>query len=120
MERQDKILDFLNSLPVDIDFGYIDCDNIVDFDSLRDEIENNDLLNVDIIYYSNAMNYLSENDASLQVSLEIAGQMGCSLENLNSETLASLLATENLRTEFYELEDKINDFFYELEEEEEN
>jgi hypothetical protein len=41
------------------------------------------------------------------------------VQNLNSEILASLLASKLVREEFYELESEINDFFEELEEEEE-
>ena len=44
----------------------------------------------EIIYYYKAIKYLSENDASLNESLELAFDMGFSLENLNSETLATI------------------------------
>ena len=40
------------------------------------------------------------------------------MQNLNSEILASLLASKLVREEFYELEDEINSFFEKLEEEE--
>jgi hypothetical protein len=44
----------------------------------------------DIIYYYNAIKYLSENDASLHESLELAQDFGFTLENLSSETLATI------------------------------
>lgn len=44
----------------------------------------------DIIYYHNAIKYLSENDASLHESLELAHDFGFTLENLSSETLATI------------------------------
>jgi len=44
----------------------------------------------EIIYYHRAIKYLSENDASLRESLELAHDLGCSLENLSSETLATI------------------------------
>ena len=44
----------------------------------------------DIIYYDNAIKYLSENDASLEESLELAHDFGFTLENLSSETLATI------------------------------
>tara|TARA_R110002051_G_scaffold255468_1_gene314553 strand:- start:89 stop:454 length:366 start_codon:yes stop_codon:yes gene_type:complete len=44
----------------------------------------------EIIYYYNAIKYLSENDSSLRESLDLAHDMGCTLENLSSETLATL------------------------------
>ena len=57
----------------------------------------------DIIYYSEAIKYLAENDNSLKESLEIASEYGFTLEKLNSEILASLLYQRNLRDEFEEL-----------------
>lgn len=50
----------------------------------------------EIIYYSNAMEYLSKEDASLSQSLEIASDLGYTTENLNSELLATLLYQSNL------------------------
>ena len=55
--------------------------------------------------------------------MEIAIEYGYELENLSSEVLASLLASQNARSEFYELQSEIDEFFQdlcdELEEEEE-
>jgi len=47
-------------------------------------------LESDILYYNRAMEYLSENDWTLTESLQLAHEMGFSLENLNSETLATI------------------------------
>ena len=44
----------------------------------------------EIIYYHKAMEYLAENETSLVDSLQSASDMGCTLENLNSETLATI------------------------------
>jgi hypothetical protein len=44
----------------------------------------------EIIYYSKAVNYLLENDASLRESLGLANDLGFTLDNLNSETLATI------------------------------
>jgi len=44
----------------------------------------------EIIYYSKAVNYLLENDASLRESLDLANDLGFTLDNLNSETLATI------------------------------
>ena len=118
-----KIEDFLNELNTEIDvLNYVDVDNIDlsnPFDSICEMIEDNNGFDVEIIYYSNAIEFLAEHDASLQESLEIASGYGYEANNLNSEILASLLASQNARTEFYELESEINDFFEDLEEEEE-
>ena len=77
-------------------------------------IEENNGFDVDIIYFSNAIDFLAKNDPSLQGSLELASDYGFELRNLNSEILASLLASKIAREEFYQLEDEINDFFEEL------
>ena len=50
----------------------------------------------DIIYYYRAIEYLQENDSSLRDSLDLAHNMGFSLENLNSEVLATLLYQRDL------------------------
>jgi len=54
----------------------------------------------EIIYYSNAIEFLSENDDSLLNSIELAENMGYELKNINSELLASLLLQNMLLTEF--------------------
>jgi hypothetical protein len=118
-----KIENFLSELNTEIDvLNYVDIDNIdLDdpFDSICEMIEENGGFYIDIIYYSKAIAYLTEHDPSLQISLGIASEYGYEVKNLNSEILASLLASENVRSEFYELESEINSFFEELEEEEE-
>ncbi len=118
-----KIENFLSELSTEIDvLNYVDVDNIdpVDpFSSIYEMIEDNNGFDIEIIYYSNAIKFLAENDPSLHESLEIASEYGYEVDSLNSEILASLLASKLVREEFYELESEINDFFAELEEEEE-
>lgn len=57
----------------------------------------------EIIYYHEAMRYLTENDASLRESLNYANEYGLSLESLNSETLATVLYQQNLLNEIKEI-----------------
>ena len=118
-----KIETFLSELSTEIDvLNCIDIDNIDmsnPFDSICQMIEDNNGFDIEIIYYSNAIDFLAENDASLHESLEIASEYGYETQNLNSEILASLLASKLAREEFFELESEINDFFEDLEEEEE-
>lgn len=77
-------------------------------DDIKDHlVEQDDLFNVEIIYYSKAMEYLSENDASLHDSLALAYDCGYELKNLNSEILASLLASNNSRDDFENLWDDV-------------
>ncbi len=122
-ELKNKIENFLQNLNTEVDVLYfVDIDSIDTsnpFDSICEMIEDNNGFDIDIIYYSNAMNYLSKNDPSLHESLNIAAELCYEVQNLNSEILASLLASKLVREEFYELESEINDFFEELEEEEE-
>ena len=72
----------------------------------------------EIVYYSRAMEYLTENDPSLRESMELADEMGFSVINLNSETLATLLYQKELQTNFYELESELMELIdeYEMEE----
>ena len=77
-------------------------------------INDNNGFDMEVIYYSKAMDYLSKNDPSLQESLSIAYDMGFTVDSLNSELLASLLLSENVKNDFYQLENDINDFFEDL------
>jgi hypothetical protein len=99
---------------------YIENLNIVDFiehdfeyirnaDDLYEELNDNDAFNIDIIYYYKAMEYLAENDNSLSESIDIAVEYGYSLENINSELLASLHASEKARNDFWKCKDDINE-----------
>ena len=65
-----------------------------DADDIRQTLYDNGFFDKEIIYYHKAMKYLSEHDASLYESIDIASSMGYDLKNINSETLASLHATK--------------------------
>ena len=118
-----KIENFLANLETEIDLlSLVDIDNIdrnYPFDSIIDMINDNNGFDIEVIYYSKAMDYLSENDPSLNESLALAYELGFTVDRLNSEILASLLISENVKNDFYQLENEINDFFEDLEEEEE-
>ena len=88
------------------------------FDDVYDQIQDQGGFDIEVIYYSKAMEYLMENDTSLSESMEIAAEMGYTTENINSELLASLLKSHNVRNEFNELREEIDDFFYNLEDDE--
>ena len=125
MKNEDKLRELLSSLEdsqptlkehVSIADGISDFETLESFDDLMEQVENSDILNVDIIYYSRAMDYLRENDNSLNESMQIASEFGYAVENINSELLASLLASQRAREEFYSLEDEVNEFFESIEE----
>ena len=117
-----KIEAFLNSLDAKIEINdnlinYVDIEDIDfsdAFNSIYDMVNDKGGFDIEIIYYANAIKYLQENDASLQESLEIAAEYGYELKNLNSEVLASLLASRNSQENFYDIKEEIEDFFAEL------
>lgn len=98
---------------------YIDIDSVLNTE-YYDEITSTDELysvlcerinEVEIIYYSTAMEILKEEDQSLTESLNLAHELSYTLENLNSEILATLLIHERCI-------DELNDFIQEVEQEE--
>lgn len=126
-EKQiESAIEFLNGLNVEnldvmnyLDEEFLqkmDMDNA--YDAIRDELQERNAFDVEIIYHGIAMEYLMKNDCSLQESLGIASDMGFDCNNLNSETLASLLATQECMSDFDELQSDIDDFFIELQNEE--
>lgn len=64
-----------------------------------------------IVYYSNAIEFLADNDPSLNDSLELAGEYGFGVSDLNSETLANLLFDSLAREELYGMRDDIQAYF---------
>ena len=112
-----KIVDFLIEIENDtkieilcnINLQNIDLENA--FDSIYEAIEENNGFDIEIIYYSDAIQYLKENDPSLMESIEIAIDYGYELKNINSEFLASLLASQNSREQFNNYKNEINELF---------
>jgi hypothetical protein len=117
-ETKIKIENYLKNLKSEIYIlDYIDVQEIdiyKPYYSIYDMITENGGFNIEIIYYSEAIEYLKQNDFSLKLSLEIAEDFGYSIKDLNSELLASLLATENAISNFNELQSQIEDFFIDM------
>jgi hypothetical protein len=119
-QSKQKLIDFLTLQNIDIDFQYyLGNADFSTFDEICDILDGDGAFNQEVIYYSKAIKYLQENDPSLQASLEIASDLGYDPKNLNSEILASLHKSEQVRTEFYELQSEIEDLIEELVSEEE-
>lgn len=98
-----------------IDFKYfLESETFDSFENVRDLIDAGGGFSIDIIYYSAALDYLREHDASLRQSLELAQDLGYKPAELSSEILASILATEITRGEFEELETEFSDLLEEL------
>jgi len=101
--------DYAEDIDIDSILVYNDIEDINNSDDLLELIEDNNGFDIDIIYYNRAMKYLSENDFSLSESIEIAVDMGYSLENINSELLASLHASQKARDDFHGITDEIDE-----------
>ena len=85
-----------------LDFNYLLNAEFKNIDNFNESI--NDMINEqEIIYYSNAMDFLNEHDTSLRESLEIADDFGYTPKNLSSEILATLLLQSFLHAETYKL-----------------
>lgn len=116
METNNELIrEFFNRLQITIlcVLDYINLDEINEnttFDSLTDEIRDTGGFNIEIAYYANAMEFLSENDPSLRDSLELAADMGYSAGGLNSEILASLLASDMAQNDWNDREGEVSDF----------
>jgi hypothetical protein len=116
MKTEEQITEFLKSIHIDnvdiMDFVNIDeIDHDNPAESIFDIINDNGGFDVEIIYYSNACEYLRNNDNSLRESINIAVDMGYTLENINSELLASLLASQKAMCDYWDYQDEINNFF---------
>ncbi|MBP9778616.1 MAG: hypothetical protein KBD25_05505 [Rickettsiaceae bacterium] len=86
--------------------GYDNAKDLIE--SLQEQINQEE-----VIYYSNAIKYLADNDASLADSIEIACELGYELKNVNSELLATLLQQKNLNEELCALTSEIEACFEE-------
>ena len=72
------------------------------FDNYDDAIEY--CYEQEIIYYSKAMNYLIENDVSLNESMAIVNEYGTPLDSINSEHLATIHYQDTLINSIKEVE----------------
>jgi prefoldin subunit 5 len=91
--------DIYEILDDDLDINYAssilsDLDDLENFDTISDRLYDANAFDTEIIYYATAMDFLRQNDCSLQHSLELAQELGFEAGSLNSEILASILATE--------------------------
>ena len=85
----------------DLDINYIleDCEDI---EEVREAVIQM-IQEEEIIYYNNAIGFLKEEDQSLRESLDIAQEYGYSIENINSELLATLLSQSRMMDEVEDL-----------------
>ena len=76
LSRIEKMKEFYKTLTSEIDLPYFADENHQSFDDFRAAIEDGNGFDVEIIYYSNAIEYLQKNDNSLRESLAIADELG--------------------------------------------
>jgi hypothetical protein len=117
-QNNQAVITLLESNIENVDFAAFLTDaEFTTFEEIRDILEDNGAFHVEIIYYSEAMKFLTRYDNSLNHSLGLANDLGYELPDINSELLASLLASELARSEFYELKNDINIVLNNIEEE---
>ncbi|MFA6071395.1 MAG: hypothetical protein WC810_22695 [Janthinobacterium sp.] len=104
INKKEKIAELLKDTILE-DLELDECEDANDTIEYLEERINED----EVIYYNNAIRYLSENDASLTKSIGIACDMGYELKNINSELLATLLQQQNMREELANLQDEIKE-----------
>ena len=93
--------------PIDLAALY---DNEDTFNDFCDKV-NDSIMSEEIIYYSKAIEYLMREDDSLADSLDIAKEYGYTIEQLNSELLATLLYQQKLTEQWYEIEEQVEEIF---------
>lgn len=118
LERICEILDTELSL-YDYAKNYLMESYVESFDDICRILFDEGALNVEIIYYRDAMDYLMEHDLTLTDSLELAEEMGYKPSDLNCCTLATLLATRKNECNLYGLSDEIEEIIEEEEEDNE-
>jgi hypothetical protein len=110
MDIKAKVIDYLNSQQLGIDFdGFLSNEQFTTVEEIRTILEAGNAFNIEIIYYSTAIDYLKENDPSLRLSLELAEDLGYNLKQLTSETLASLLASDLAQLKFSSIENELEE-----------
>ena len=85
--------------------------HFTDADELQYWLDDNYCFRSETIYYSDAMKYLKENDASLDRSINLAVSAGYDLSSINSTLLADLLRENELQENFYLCKDQIDEIF---------
>lgn len=110
--RKQKITEFFKNLDSNIDvLDYINPETVECFDDVYEQINDNGGFDIEIIYYSNAIKYLQQNDPSLRESLELAEELGYFLNSIDSEVLASIHASNEAPQIFCRNKEEIEEFF---------
>jgi len=109
-------MSIFKDIKTEIELDYLFNEGMT-IDELEDAVQTY-ISEQEIIYYSNAIKYLSENDPSLNEPMSIAEEFGYTPSQLNSELLATLLYQRQLSEEWYNIKDDVEQIIEELETEE--
>lgn len=109
-------MSIFKNITTEIDLDYLFNEGMT-IDELEEAVQNY-INEQEIIYYSRAIEYLSENDPSLNESMAIAEEFGYTPSQLNSELLATILYQQQLHEEWYNIKDEVEQIIDELETEE--
>ena len=115
MRNKQELIEYFDRISADLEFDIMDhlteddLDEMETFDELMDLLRDDGAFHIEIIYYNKAIKYLQEYDPSLTESLNIANDCGYKTCDLNSEMLASLLASQKAEEEFYDYEAQIHE-----------
>ena len=119
IKEKEKEYDFNERIASYIDYNEfqeaIDDNKIDDFLNELNDNNNRTFTDTEIIYYSNAIEYIKENDQSLRECFDIASEYWYNANDLNSGILASLLATRRNEDEYSKFIDEVVQFVNELE-----
>ena len=114
---RDNFIEKMNEINTEIELAYNYSDGM-SFNEFSDRIQDY-IYEQEIIYYYKAIEYLKENDPSLKESMELADEIGYSVDRLNSELLATLLYQRQLMDEWCNIQNEVEELFEELENTEE-
>ena len=94
-----QIIEELGYNNCDIDLCYhLDEDEIIDMsENDIQEVIDGAINEIEVIYYSKAIKYLAENDASLRDSMALAAELCTPIKDISSELLATLLMQDITR-----------------------
>lgn len=87
--------------------GIMEGARVRDIEGLFNDAVDELIGDYEVVYYGNAMEFLMEHDASLRRSMELARDVGYSIENVDSEVLATLLLQNMLYEGIHREKDEI-------------
>jgi len=110
-QQQEQIKALTSDLEMDLLY-HLETSEAESIEDLTDELNDNAMFDIEVIYYANAIELLREHDPSLKGSCGLASEMGYETENLSSEILASILASGLERQEYHNIETELEEILF--------